>query len=110
MPVGVLLDAATRRRRRRTRAGRRGRHPAPAPREAGRPTFGFRSTTNHEAPGPFPTSGNQPRHPTTTTHHHEGPTSSSWLCAIVGSPIVDVHVKNKLAAESLGAATNAAGT
>ena len=33
----------------------------------------FRNTTNHEAPGPFPSSGNQPCHPTTTTLHHEEP-------------------------------------
>ena len=35
--------------------------------------FVFRNTTNHEAPGPFPSSGNQPCHPTTTTLHHEEP-------------------------------------
>ena len=33
----------------------------------------FRNTTNHEAPGPFPSSGNQPCHPTTTTLQHEEP-------------------------------------
>ena len=35
--------------------------------------FVFRNTTNHQAPGPFPNSANQPCHPTTTTLHHEEP-------------------------------------
>src|SRR6201997_502480 len=35
--------------------------------------FVFPSTTNHEAPGPFPRSGNQPCHLTTTTLHNEEP-------------------------------------
>jgi hypothetical protein len=33
----------------------------------------FLTTTNHEAPGPFPGSGNQPCHPTTTTLNREDP-------------------------------------
>src|ERR1700757_2410088 len=40
-------------------------------------TWGFSvrvpNTTNHEAPGPFPRSGNQPCHLTTTTLHNEEP-------------------------------------
>ena len=41
------------------------------------------NTTNHEAPGPFPSSGNQPCHPTTTTLHHEEPENTSNLAKLI---------------------------